>query len=124
MGGNKVANANATTPNSTNVTSAGRSGRYDKTAGSWKVYGNPTQGSTQNATHLTSTQTSCMSRELYLAVVATTDSATLMINLKSADFQPEESNDGGDDGSSDESAASFIQMTFAAVVALFAFTLF
>jgi len=117
-GGNMIANDNQTTYNaSTNGTIFGSSGRYDKVAGGRKVYNNPTQGNTQMATLNNLTNADCTNRELYLAVTAVVDQATLTVQLSSVAFNRPATTTG-------TSGASFLSMTIAAVVGLISLAFF
>jgi hypothetical protein len=111
LGGNQVYLQNITTEGTTKL--QGKSGRFDRLVAGRKAYGNPTQGDTQEAARIVSGTVECTPRTTYLAVtnVAST-TASLFIDTASVTLMPE------------ASGASFITMTFAAVFALFAFTLF
>lgn len=77
---------------STTIMTTGRTGRYDKassSAGSFKVFGvsNLVKDSTNLLAQMdASTDVSCQSRSLYLAVIATTDLAYLNINVTAVGF--------------------------------------
>ena len=77
--------ANTTT---TTVYTKGHSGRFDKNAATLarKVFGNPTLGDSQLAMRDSYSQAECSPRSLYIAVVATTDLATLEINVTAVAF--------------------------------------
>lgn len=118
LGGNSIANGNITTYNSsTNGTVWGKSGRYDKIAGGRKVYGNPTQGDTQMANLTSQTNSDCQNRQLYIAVTATTDAASLKIDLSSVSFYRPAA-------TSATTGANFLSMTIAAVVGLISLAFF
>jgi len=118
LGGNNIANDNQTTYNaSTNGTVFGASGRYDKVAGGRKAYGNPTQGNAQLANLTSGSTLDCQNRQLYLAVTATTDQATLNVTLTSLSFYRAPSSSGS-------SGASFLSMTIAAVIGLISLAFF
>jgi hypothetical protein len=120
-GGNLISNANQTSYNaSTNGTVYGNSGRYDKVAGGRRVYNNPTQGDSQLANLTSSTALDCQNRELYLAVTATTDLATLRVDLSSVSFYRAAASTSGN-GSS---GASILSMTVAAVLGLISLAFF
>lgn len=118
LGGNSIANANYTTnyDASVNGTVWGRSGRYDKVAGGKRVYGNPTQGDAQLANLTTQADLDCQNRNLYLAVTATTDAASLRIDLSSVSFYrpPTDTHTG----------AQFLSMTVAALLGLVSLAFF
>ena len=118
LGGNMIANDNQTTYNaSTNGTIFGASGRYDKVAGGRKAYGNPTQGNAQLANLTSGSTLDCQNRQLYIAVTATTDQATLNLALTSLSFYRAPSSSGS-------SGASFLSMTIAAVIGLISLAFF
>jgi hypothetical protein len=116
LGGNMISNDNSTTYNaSVNGTVFGRSGRYDKSAGGRKVYGNPTQGDTQAAMLTSQSLLDCQVRNLYLAITATTDQASLRVDLASVAFyRPPASTSG----------ANILSITFAAVLGLISLAFF
>jgi hypothetical protein len=118
LGGNNIANGNTTTNYDVTVNGTvwGRSGRYDKVAGGRRAYGNPTQGDTQLGNLTTQTDLDCQGRNLYLAVTATTDAASLRIDLSSVSFYrpPTDTTTG----------ASFLSMTVAALVGLLSLAFF
>ena len=121
-GGNLISNANQTTYNaSTNGTVYGNSGRYDKVAGGRKVYNNPTQGDSQLANLTNLANLDCQNRELYLAVTATTDLATLRVDLSSVSFYRPATTPSSGNGSS---GASILSMTIAAVLGLISLAFF
>lgn len=118
LGGNLLTNANQTTYNaSTNGTVYGKTGRYDKVAGGRKAYNNPTQGDAQLANLTTTTAVTCQNRELYLAVTAVVDQATVRLDLSSVAFYTAPSTGGS-------SGASFLSMTIAAVIGLISLAFF
>lgn len=118
QGGNQIVGDNQTQQvynASTNGTMYGRSGRYDKVAGGKKVYGNPTQGAMYG--NLTSQSLlDCQNRQVYLAVTATTDQATLSIALGNVAFYRPPA--------SGTSSANFLSMTLAAVLGLLSLAFF
>lgn len=114
MGGNAIANGNITAYSASSTTLGpvfGRSGRYDEVALGRKAYGNPTQGATQIGNLTDQAQADCATRNLYLAVTATSDLATVSLALTSVEFyRPPVV--------ADSTGASFLSMTFAAVLGL------
>lgn len=117
LGGNLVSNANSTTYNaSVNGTVFGRSGRYDKSVGGRKAYGNPTQGDTQTGILTNQANADCSVRNLYLAITATTDNAALRVDLSSVAFyRPPAAKPSG---------ANILSITFAAVLGLISLAFF
>jgi len=117
MGGNSISNGNITTYNATTQGNIfGRSGRYDEVAMGRKVYGNPTQGDTQLGLKSNQTLSDCSTRTIYLAVTATTDGATLNMQLSSVAFYVPPT--------PVVSGASALSMTIAAVFALLSLAFF
>jgi len=115
-GGNSIANANITTYNATTQGAIyGQSGRYDENASGRKVYGNPTQGDTQLGFKSSQAHADCTPRTLYLAVTATTDQASLRMDLSSVAFYVPPTVTTG---------ASFLSMTIAAVFGLLSLAFF
>jgi hypothetical protein len=118
VGGNNIANDNTTSYNSsTNGTIWGKSGRYDEIAGGRKAYGNPTQGDMQLANLTTTSAADCQNRQVYIAVTATTDAASLRIDLSSVSFYRAPA-------TNTTSGASFLSMTVAAVIGLISLAFF
>lgn len=119
-GGNAIANDNYTAyvSNTTNGTIYGRSGRYDKVAGGAKVYGNPTQGPNQLGNLTSLSEPNCQTRNVYLAVTATQDLATLNIALSNVAFY------GISTANVTTSSANFLSMTLAAVLGLLSLAFF
>lgn len=114
-GGNLVSNDNYTTYNaSTNGTVYGKTGRYDRVAGGRKAYGNPSQGDTQLGNLTNQAHPDCSNRDLYIAITATTDLATLKVDLSSVSFYRPSATSG----------ASFLSMTVAAVLGLISLAFF
>jgi hypothetical protein len=119
LGGNQIVGDNQTQQTynaSTNGTMYGRSGRYDKVAGGVKAYGNPTQGVSPMGNLTDYSLLDCQTREMYLAVTATTDQATLSIALNNAAFYRPPA--------SGSSSANFLSMTLAAVLGLLSLAFF
>ena len=82
VGGNNIGNANITNYNATTQGSIfGRSGRYDELGTGRKVFGNPTQGNTQLGIKTNQAVPDCSPRTMYIAVTATTDQASLRMDL-------------------------------------------
>jgi hypothetical protein len=120
LGGNNIANANITTYNSsTNGTLWGRSGRYDKSAPKLerKVYGNPVQSDSSLGNLTVSTNLDCQNRQLYVAVTAITDLASLKVDFSSVSFYRAPA-------TSTTTGASFLSMTVAAVIGLISLAFF
>jgi hypothetical protein len=117
LGGNQITNGNITTYVSAaaNGTVWGRSGRYDELAGGRKVYGNPNQGASQLGNTTDMTQPNCLTRNMYLAVTATTDLATLKIDLSNVAFY---------NTTGEGSGASALSTTIAAVFGLISLAFF
>lgn len=115
-GANMIANGNHTAYNaSTNGTIVGRSGRYDKTQGGRKAYGNTNQAAGQKANLTSQANADCTARNLYLAITATVDSQYVKVDLSSVAFyRPPVA----------ESGASFLSITIAAVVGLISLAFF
>lgn len=120
VGGNAIANDNYTAyvSNTTNGTIFGRSGRYDKVAGGRKVYGNPTQGVNQTGNLTSLSEPNCQTRNLYLAVTAIQNQATLNIALSNVAFY------GLSTANVTTSSANFLSMTLAAVLGLLSLAFF
>ena len=118
LGGNSIANGNITSTYNATIQGdvRGRSGRYDEVAMGRKVFGNPTQGDTQLGLKVNQTNPDCTPRTLYLAVTATTDQASLRMDLSSVAFYVPPV--------VDTSSASFLSMTIAAVFGLLSLALF
>lgn len=117
LGGNAIANANYTVYDATtNGTIWGKTGRYDKVAGGRLAYGNPTQGDAQLGNLTNQANLDCQNRNLYLAVTATTDAASLRIDLSSVAFYrpPTDTHTG----------AQFLSMTVAALLGLVSLAFF
>lgn len=118
FGGNNIANANYTSNYdvAVNGTVWGRSGRYDKVAGGRKAYGNPTQGDSQIGNLTNQADLDCQNRQLYLAVTAVQDAASLRIDLSSVSFYrpPTDTHTG----------AQFLSMTVAALLGLVSLAFF
>lgn len=115
-GANMVASGNFSTYNaSTNGTLGGRQGRYDKVQGGRKAYGNTNQAAGQLSMLTNTSNPTCATRSLYLAVTALADSQYVKIDLTSVDFyRPAVT----------ESGASFLSMTVAALVGLISLAFF
>ena len=64
----------------------GRSGRYDKVPGGMKAFGNPTQWDSQVAIRRSASEPECTPKEMYIAVWATVDNASLTLNVTSVAF--------------------------------------
>lgn len=120
LGGNQIVNQNTTAyVNSTfNGTVWGKSGRYDEVALSKKVYGNPTQSATSLGNLTDQSVSECSNRTVLIAVTATTDAATLSINLSNVAFYKAPVVE------TPKSSANFLSMTFAAVLGLVSLAFF
>jgi len=121
IGGNAVAaggNLTAYTNVATNGAIWGRSGRYDEIAGSRKVYGNPTQSLMSMGNLTDQAQPDCTNRTMIIAVTSTMDGATIGLAISAVDFyRPPVV-------ATPASGASFISMTFAAVLGLVSLAFF
>jgi hypothetical protein len=120
--GNAVAaggNITAYTSVAVNGAVWGKSGRYDEIAGSRKVYGNPTQGLTQMGNLTDLSLPDCVNRTMLVVVTATTDAASLTLAVSNVAFYrpPNATTPAG-------SGASFLSMTFAAVLGLVSLAFF
>lgn len=117
VGGNAIPNGNITayTTSANNGTVWGRSGRYDEVAAGKKVYGNPTQGNSSLGFASDMSQPNCITRNMYLAVTATSADATLKIDLSNVAFY---------NTTVDTTGASALSMTVAAVFGLISLAFF
>ena len=122
LGGNRVVNANTTLDsqysNVTNGTIFGNSGRYDKTAGGRKLYGNLNQAAGQLSNLTNQANADCSLRSLHLAVTAvSTDSPSINVTFSSVAFYRPPA-------VVDTTGASFLSMTFAAVLGVVSLAFF
>lgn len=129
LGGNQIANANSTNYNaSVNGTIFGRSGRYDEFGTGRKAYGNPTQGDSQMANLTDQSLPNCTTRNLYVAVTAVVDQASLKVDFSSVAFYRPPAVTSTDNTNtnttSDTTGANILSITFAAVLGLISLAFF
>lgn len=121
VGGNSVPSGNYSTYTNvaTNGEIWGRTGRYDEIAGSRKVYGNPTQGLTSLGNLTSQALPDCVNRTLLIAVTSLQDNTNVGLSISNVQFyRPPNVTTPA------ESGASFLSMTFAAVLGLVSLAFF
>ena len=121
IGGNMVplGNITAYTNVATNGVIMGRSGRYDEIAGGRKVYGNPMQGASQLGNLTDLSLPDCANRTMLIAVTSLADNTNVALTVSNVAFyRPPTATTPA------ESGASFLSMTFAAVLGLVSLAFF